>query len=59
MKIFIAIIALVGSASAFAVFGTLVSETVNGSLKYCKYSNGVVITIKSYEVCPVTNGYAF
>lgn len=56
MKTFIAIIALVGSTSAFAVFGTLVSETINGSLKYCKYSNGVVITIKSYEVCPVTNG---
>ena len=56
MKIFIAIIALLGSASAFAVFGTLVSETINGSLKYCKYSNGVVITIKSYEMCPVTNG---
>jgi hypothetical protein len=41
---------------AVAAFGTLTGTSVNGENRYCKYSNGVVITIKSYEVCPTTNG---
>lgn len=39
---------------ASASFGTLTSSDTSGSNKYCKYSNGVVITIKNYEVCPTT-----
>lgn len=39
---------------ALASFGTLTSSDTSGSNKYCKYSNGVVITIKNYEVCPTT-----
>ena len=37
---------------AAASYGSLVSSDTSGSNKYCKYSNGVVVTIKSYEVCP-------
>jgi hypothetical protein len=40
------------SLLASASFGTLTSSDVSGSNKYCKYSNGVVVTIKNYEVCP-------
>lgn len=40
--------------SAFAVVGIIDEEWTNGSLKYCSYSNGVIITIKSYKLCPVT-----
>lgn len=40
--------------AALASFGTLTSSDTSGSNKYCKYSNGVVITIKNYEVCPTT-----
>ena len=40
--------------AASASFGTLTSSDTSGSNKYCKYSNGVVITIKNYEVCPTT-----
>ena len=39
---------------AAASFGSLVSSETSGSNKYCKYSNGVIITIKNYEVCPTT-----
>ena len=39
---------------AAASFGSLVSREISGSNQYCKYSNGVIVTIKSYEVCPTT-----
>lgn len=53
MKKVLAIIAMSICASAWA-FGSLVGEQVNGSVKYCKYSNGVIITVNSYELCPIT-----
>jgi len=56
MKSAVAIFVVFGCASAFAVMGTLTSQSVNGSLRYCKYSNGVIVTVNSYELCPVTNG---
>ena len=37
-----------------ASFGSLVSSETSGQNKYCKYSNGVILTVKSYEVCPTT-----
>ena len=39
-----------------AFFGTLVSEQINGGLKYCQYSNGVILTVNSWDICPITNG---
>ncbi len=56
MKVLVGIIALLTAASAFAVFGTLVGQSIKGSLKYCEYSNGVILTIASYQICPVSNG---
>lgn len=42
------------ATSAFALMGFLEDEFTNGSLKYCYYSNGVVITVKSYKLCPIS-----
>ena len=54
MKHFLSVIALLVVAGPALAFGSLVSQQVNGSLRYCKYSNGVIVTINSYELCPVT-----
>jgi hypothetical protein len=54
LKIVCFIAALSCSFVASASFGTLTSSDTSGSNKYCKYSNGVVVTIKNYEVCPTT-----
>lgn len=53
-KTFAAILVMAICTSAFAMFGSLVGEQTNGNVKYCKYSNGVIITIESYKVCPVS-----
>lgn len=34
------------------VTGYIKSQSVNGSLKYCNYSNGAVLTVASYALCP-------
>jgi hypothetical protein len=54
LKLVCFVTALSFSFFALASFGTLTSSDTSGSNKYCKYSNGVVITIKNYEVCPTT-----
>ena len=36
------------------IFGALDHEYVKGMWKYCYYTNGKVVTIKSYELCPIT-----
>ena len=36
------------------VMGFLKSEKINGNIKYCYYSNGVILTIYSYELCKLT-----
>jgi hypothetical protein len=33
--------------------GYLKSQSVNGSLRYCSYSNGVVSTVASVTLCPM------
>ena len=56
MKTIVALVTVLFSMSAFAIYGTLQSSTIEGANKYCKYSNGVIITIKSYKLCPISNG---
>lgn len=34
------------------VTGYLRSNTVNGSIKYCNYSNGAVVSVASHQICP-------
>lgn len=38
---------------AAGLIGFLQSQSVNGFLRYCRYSNGVVNTINSVELCPL------
>jgi hypothetical protein len=35
------------------VVGFLQNQSVNGMLRYCRYSNGVVVTISSVSLCPL------
>lgn len=51
-KILSAIALVLVTSIAFAAPGFLDSESANGALRYCKYSNGVVITIKDTAMCP-------
>ena len=47
------ILLLLLSSYAHAVPGFLEGERVNGLKKYCYYNNGTIITIKSYQLCPL------
>ena len=38
-----------------ANYGGLQGQSINGQLKYCRYSNGVVTTISSWANCPYSN----
>lgn len=40
--------------AAFAVMGFLTDQSTKGLNKYCEYSNGVIITISSVELCPLS-----
>jgi hypothetical protein len=42
--------------SAYAYTGFLESEQISGMNKFCYYSNDTVITVKSYQLCPLSNG---
>ena len=54
MKNFIVTIAaILYSTSVLAMFGVLQQQWVEGSNRYCKYSNGVIITVALHENCPV------
>ncbi len=53
MKTIIGLILMASCAAALALGGFLESESENGTLRYCKYSNGVVITISSLRICPL------
>lgn len=54
MKSAVAIIALAFSMSAFAVFTTLSSEWTKGQYRYCKYSDGRIITVDVVALCPLS-----
>lgn len=42
----------VGASQIGLTRGVLQNQSVSGSLRYCRYSNGVVITLRTAEVCP-------
>jgi hypothetical protein len=41
------------ATSPAVILGFLQNQSVNGALRYCRYSNGVVTTIRSVDLCPV------
>lgn len=53
MKSVFAIFAMALCTSAFSM-GFLQGQSTNGMLRYCKYSNGVIITINIVELCPLS-----
>ena len=42
------------ATSALALKGFKRNEWTSGNKKYCEYSNGVIITIKSHKLCPLS-----
>lgn len=42
------------SLSASALTGFLESQWTEGQWKYCKYSNGKIITISNVSLCPLS-----
>ncbi len=53
-KVLFAVVATMVCASALAIPGFLQSQTVNGSVKYCRYSNGVILTVGIIDLCPLS-----
>ncbi len=53
LKIFVATVILAWSSSSIA--GVLMSEWTEGTSRYCKYSDGVVIQISYGSTCSSTN----
>jgi hypothetical protein len=49
------ILPLPNTPTPTGIYGGLQSQSINGQLKYCRYSNGVVTTISSWAICPVSN----
>jgi len=42
------------SSGAYALKGFLDSQSTEGQWRYCKYSNGKVITIAVTKICPLS-----
>ncbi|MBD1577427.1 MULTISPECIES: hypothetical protein [Vibrio] len=36
-------------------FGSLSSQKINGFNRYCKYTDGTVLTVGSTDLCPITS----
>jgi len=49
----ISVVALL--ATSVYAYGALTGSQTNGLNKICFYSDGSAITVKAYEVCPVSN----
>lgn len=43
-------------SAPMVLMGFLQNQSVNGLLRYCRYSNGVVNTISSTDLCPLNTG---
>jgi len=57
MKTFVLVLALAISSSAYAGLAFLKYERISGMNKICVYDHlgsDVAITIKSYQLCPLT-----
>jgi len=52
--IILALALLLAASSTHAIFASKTAEWIEGQWKYCKYSDGRVITIKTYELCPIS-----
>ena len=55
MKKLILIVFLLVFTCTLAVASVLMQEWIEGSNRYCKYSDGKIITVRFSEVCPRTN----
>ena len=55
-KLILALAILSTTAPAFALMGFLQSESVNyaQNVKYCRYSNGVILTVSPISLCPLS-----
>ena len=53
-KTAVAIMFITLASQSFALKGFKEGEWTDGGNKYCKYSNGVIITIKSHKLCPLS-----
>lgn len=54
-KLFFGVFALVGlSVSAYAMYGVLEWEELDGVNTICHYSNGIIITVGPGQNCPVS-----
>lgn len=42
------------STFALAMWGSLTGQWTEGMNRYCKYSNGKIITIGLIEICPLS-----
>lgn len=51
-KLVLLFVILTIPTSAFAAI--LVDEHIDGEWKHCVYSNGVVISIRAYQLCPLS-----
>ena len=54
MKKFLLVFLLLGF-STFAFAGVLMQQWTEGNKKYCKYSDGSIITVSYTSICPATN----
>ena len=54
MKKLLVIMFVLISVGAYAIVGFIEKEWIEGSNKYYKYSNGVIITIASHKLCPIS-----
>jgi hypothetical protein len=41
---------------SMGLMGFLQSQSVNGTLRYCRYSNGIINTVNSIDLCPLNTG---
>lgn len=53
-KVIVFIVAALSFSNAYALKGFLEGESSSGMNKYCQYSNGVIITVKSHKLCPLS-----
>ncbi|MEA2098897.1 MAG: hypothetical protein U9P72_02070 [Campylobacterota bacterium] len=53
-KVVIGAIALLTIAVSAYAYEGLSTQWIDGNKKFCKYSGGTIITIKTYDICPIS-----